>query len=239
MKLAIHQAHYFPWLGYLDKMAKADKFVILDEVQLTRQSNMFRNRFLTKDGREKFLSVSFERKNFMKKMYCEIELNNSVLWQKEHMNFLKDNYRKAPYFDEIFPKITNILEKKYENLCEVTIDSVLLLKDIFDIPTEILFQSDIDYDKDKKNSDLMLEICKKIGASFYLSGNGAREYMKIDTFVDNNIKVVYQTFSHPIYSQIESKEFVTNLSALDILFYCGVDKSKKIFWNNVEKSNEF
>lgn len=63
MKTAIHQPHYFPWLGYMDKMAKTDQFIILDEVQLTDRSPMVRNKFLTFCGREETLSLSIQKKS--------------------------------------------------------------------------------------------------------------------------------------------------------------------------------
>lgn len=239
MKVSIHQPHYFPWLGYLDKMAKSDLFILLDEVQLTDKSNMFRNKFLTKDGKEKYLTVCFEKKDYMDKEFCQVQLNKAVNWQKNHINFLEDNYRKAPYFNEIFEKIKIVYEKDYDYLCEVAIDSVLILKKMFDIPTEIMLQSKIDYEKDKKKNDLVLELCKKNNASLYLSGNGAKKYMDDQSFENEGIKVIYQDFKYPVYSQIESKSFVPNLSAVDILFYCGVDKAREIFWDNVKKGNEF
>ena len=34
MLVAIHQPHYLPWLGYLQRMAQADLFVVLDHVYL-------------------------------------------------------------------------------------------------------------------------------------------------------------------------------------------------------------
>ena len=42
MILAAHQPHYLPWLGYLDKMAKADVFVVMDDLQYEREN--FQNR---------------------------------------------------------------------------------------------------------------------------------------------------------------------------------------------------
>ena len=65
--VAMHQPHYFPWLGYLDKMAKADEFVVLDEVQFTDGSPMSRNRFLQVDGEAKLLSLSVEKKGYLGK----------------------------------------------------------------------------------------------------------------------------------------------------------------------------
>ena len=62
--VAIHQPPYCPWLGYLDKMAKADEFVVLDEVQFTDRSPMHRNKFLQLNGEAKLLSLSVCKKGY-------------------------------------------------------------------------------------------------------------------------------------------------------------------------------
>ncbi len=67
MRAAIHQPHYFPWLGYFDKMAKADLFVFMDEVQLEDRSYMLRNRFLRKDGELMYLSITASKKGYREK----------------------------------------------------------------------------------------------------------------------------------------------------------------------------
>ena len=50
MKVAIHQPHYLPWLGYLAKWAAADLFVFLDTVQYEKSGYQNRNRIKTRDG---------------------------------------------------------------------------------------------------------------------------------------------------------------------------------------------
>ena len=57
MLAAIHQHHYFPWLGYMDKMAKADTFLLLDRVQLNDASYMFRHQLLDKNGEKKYITI--------------------------------------------------------------------------------------------------------------------------------------------------------------------------------------
>ena len=56
MNIAIHQPHLFPWLGYFIKMALVEKFVLLDNVQLTDSSYMHRNRLLDCNGKIKYFS---------------------------------------------------------------------------------------------------------------------------------------------------------------------------------------
>ena len=236
MKIAIHQPHYFPWLGFLDKMAKSDQFILLDEVQLTDKSNMFRNKFLAKNGKEKYLTVCFEKKDYMSKKFSEILLNKNVDWQKDHINFLKDSYRKTKYFEEVFSEIAFVFEKDYATLCDVVIDSLLCVKKIFDIQTQIILQSELEYDISAKKGDLVLSLCKAVEASCYLSGNGARKYMDISRFEKEGVKVEYQDFAYPPYNQIGSPEaFIPNLSSLDLLFNYGIEGARKIFWDNVNR----
>ena len=150
MRIAIHQPHYFPWLGYLDKMAKVDQFVLMDDVQLTDKSNMFRNKFLSKSGNEKYLTVCFKKQGYMGKPFKEVELNPQVNWQQDHMNFIRDNYLKAPFFDEIWDEIGVIFEKHYNFLCNVAIDSLSIMKNLYGIHTRLISQSELDYDHNAK-----------------------------------------------------------------------------------------
>lgn len=239
MKIAIHQPHYFPWLGYLDKIAKVDKFIIMDEVQLTDNSPMIRNKFLENTGVEKFLSLSVSKKGYLEKKCKEIELVNWNKIRKKHSRFIFYSYKNAKYFNEIWEKIKFIFEKDYIYLFDLEMDTIKILLSIFNIKTEIIFQSNLKLDKNLKNNNLVLEMCKSINADYYLSGNGARKYMQLETFEEQGVKVAFQKFSYPKYEQINSIEFIPNLSALDILFNCGIEEANKIFWENIKQNKEF
>lgn len=230
---AMHQPHYFPWLGYLNKMACVDKFVILDEVQLERKSNMYRNKLSTTDGKEKFITVSFERTGYMERKFNEIQINNSENWQATQINFIMSNYKKAPFFNEIWPYIEPVFNEKFDMLDNLVERTVLIEKDLFDIKTEIIKQSTLEYGEEERNNELLIHLCKDISADFYLSGNGARKYMDLDLFKRNGIDVDYQQFTYPVYEQ--KHDFVPNLSALDVLFNCGIEGSRKILRSTVNK----
>lgn len=237
MIVGIHQAHYLPWAGYIDKMLKSDKFVILDEVQLETPSPMVRNKVLDISGHEIYLTVDIFRKGFLEKKANEIEVCNQTKWQKKSKNFLLLNYKKAPFFDEIFPLIQPIYEKNYKWLFDVEIDTVEIMRSCFDIDTEIVLQSDLHLDETLKNNDLLIAILKKIGADRYLSGNGARKYMDLRKFNEQGIAVGFQKFVCPVYAQFNTNEFVPNLSALDMLFNLGKTESTKLIKSNIKRED--
>jgi len=94
------------------------------------------------------------------------------------------------------------------------------------IKTEIIFDSELDVTG--KSSEHLLNICKKLGATKYLSGPGGRDYLNEKIFEQNKIKVEYQKYNPIIYSQMHTKSFVPNLSILDLLFNMGLDSKKLI-----------
>ncbi len=239
MKAAIHQPHYFPWIGYMDKMAKAEKFIILDEVQLVDGSPMLRNKFLNVNGMEAMLSLSVCKKGRLEKETKDIVLFEIERVQKRHKKFLEYNYKRTPFFNEIMEHIEPIFCKKYHYLVEINVDTICLLKDMLGITTKLIYQSQLSYDKEGRKSDLLISLCQAVKADIYLSGNGARKYMDVESFERKGIKVIYQNFAHPVYQQTGTEEFVSNLSALDMLFQVGINRGRDIFWENVQKGREF
>lgn len=240
MKASIHQPHYFPWVGYFDKMAKADTFVILDQVQFGKGSQMIRNRVLDGSGEIKYITISGETKDFLNREYRELLTKDVEGWTSRQMNALKNYYRKAKYRNEIFPLLEEFFQRDHTTICQWTCASIGLIRELLDIQTPLIYQSTIDYDRANKRSDLVYAICKAIGADIYFSGRGASmTYLDREKFAENGIRIIFQDFQHPVYPQCNSAEFVPGISILDMLFNCGIEESRRMFWENVRSSHEF
>jgi hypothetical protein len=221
MTLGIHQPHYFPRLGFLNKMTLVDKFVLLDDVQLTEGSYMYRCQVLTNDSKLKYLTLPFSKFEFKQKKYRDIKLNSSINWQFNHLELLSNYYRKSPFYNCILEDILFIYNKKYKFLIDVTLDTIFILKNIFNIKCEIIMQSEIDYNPLLKKSDLILNICKTINTDIYLSGKGGKNYLNLDDFNNFNIQVDFQDFIQVPYTQFSSSLFIPGLSSIDNLFNTG------------------
>lgn len=240
MKAAIHQPHYFPWLGYFDKMAKADVFVLLDQVQFEKSSQMIRNRVLDPNGEIKFLTISGDTKDFLNREYRELAVKDVPQWTERQMNAIKSYYRKALSAKEMFPLLEEFFQKDYSTICQWVCGSIELVRNLLNIRTPLVYQSTINYDRQKRKSDLVYAICKAIDANTYFSGRGASvEYLNREKFAENGVKIVFQDFTHPVYPQCNSREFVPGISVLDMLFNCGIEESRRIFWENVHSTHEF
>lgn len=240
MKAAIHQPQYFPWLGYFDKMAKADEFILLDEVQLEKNSLMLKNRVLDKTGGKKYITISADTKGYLDKQYRQILTKDVESWTSRQMNALRDYYRKAAHGMEIFPLLEEFFRHDFPTVCEWTCSSIEWMRNLLDISTPLICQSSLDYDRERRRSDLVYAICKSVGADVYFSGRGASiEYLDREKFAENGIKIVFQDFQHPVYPQCNSAEFTPGISALDMLFNCGVEETRRIFWENVNSTHEF
>ena len=120
----------------------------------------------------------------------------------------------------------------------MSIDSIMIVKRLLGIPTELTYQSNYPYDHSAKRNELVINLCQCMGAERYLSGNGARKYMQLNAFERVGITVTYQQFSAFLYPQINSQEFHPNLSSLDLLFNCGIQRSRELFWQNVKQGKE-
>ena len=237
MIVAIHQPHYFPWIGYFDKMAKSDAFVLLDEVQFEKGSQMIRNRVLDNNGEIKYITISADTKDYLNRPYRDLLTKNINEWTKRQKNALNNYYRDATYYREIFPIINEFLSKDYITVCEWTIGSINLISRLLNIDTPIINQSEIKYDRAKKKSELVYSICNALDADKYLSGRGASvDYLDREKFLANGVQIVFQDVVCPVYKQCNTNQFVPGISIIDMLFNCGVFGTRELFWKVVHES---
>lgn len=232
MRVGIHQINFFPWFGYFNKMAKSDVFVYLDKVQLSVRGPSLRT-YLLENEQKQHVSVGAVMKGHRDKSFDEILLNPNSPWKKTLNQFLQKNYSTCPFYNEISAMIDDVINIQSDYLIDINMASVEMIKDALEIETKTILQSQIQVDDQAKKSELMMHLTKVSGGDIYLSGNGARKYMDLQIFDINSIKVQYQTFKPFEYYQ-NSENFVPGLSVLDAFFYIGIEKTKQLFWENIQ-----
>ena len=93
MKVAIHQPHYLPWLGYFAKWAAADLFVVLDTVQYEKNGWQNRNRIKTREG-PRWLTVPVNAR--LGTAIHAVTVDTSQPWRARHFTLIENNYGAAP-----------------------------------------------------------------------------------------------------------------------------------------------
>ena len=223
MIVAVHQPHFFPWLGYLDRMQQADLFVVLDHVQFERRNYQNRTRILI-DGEAHWLTVPVVQQSQQERV-IDKQIDNPAndekkYWGSKHYQTLCHAYRKAPFFADYASRLLNILESRPDRLVDIDHLSLGFLREAFDIRTPVLHSSELNIKGAR--SEMILNLCRTVGADTYLAGmGGSRDYLDRQLFVDAGIDIAWQTFRHPAYTQCGGGAFVPGLSALDLLFNHG------------------
>jgi hypothetical protein len=224
--VVIHQPDFLPYLGFFHRLIHADLFVILDNAQYvngTSQSWMNRDKLKTSQG-ERWLTVSV-KKAPRDTPINQIELSDNSDWKKNNLNLIRHNYMDAPHFAKIYPHIENLYAYNGNLLYEFNLNSIRMLTALFGIEIPEILVSTLRVEGRK--NELLVGILKKVGATQYLSGVGAKAYFEPDPFEKAKIEVVWQNFTHPAYPQLHGP-FIPYLSSIDVLFNCGIEESRKI-----------
>jgi len=239
MLVAIHQPHYVPWLGYLDRMAKADLFIVLDHVQFERRN--YQNRTMIRcEGQEKWLTVPVVQVS-QKETIVEKQVDNSEegsrAWGPNHFKTLKYAYRKAPFFAHYAPKLQEILEARWDKLVDLDLAMLDFLRHEFQIRTPLKRSSEMR--AEGARSELLLNLCREVGpGSTFLGGlGGSRGYLNLEAFAAAGLGVEWQEFKHPVYPQCGDTPFKPGLMSLDLLFNCG-PRGAEVLWEPLVAKRE-
>ncbi|MCO4798661.1 MAG: WbqC family protein [Colwelliaceae bacterium] len=230
---AIMQPTYLPWCGYFNLISSVDNFIFLDDVKLEKSDWHIRNRIKSANG-QLMMSICVNLPNGrMKTMLNQATLDLSKPWQKKHLKSIYSSYRKAKYFDEVYPFIEALINNEYSNLSQYTVSIIKAISQKLGIKTHFVLASEL-VKTDKVKDHRLVELCQQLQVSHYLSPVGSSAYLEKNTpggaIVEHNIQLSYQDFKHPIYNQLYG-DFISHLSIVDMLFNCGFEQSAELIRN--------
>ncbi len=222
MRISIQQPNYIPWIGFFEKMARSDRFVLLDNVQYPKGSVVNRNKIKVSNG-VILLTVPVEGKGLQEIKDIKISGNK---WKKSHLTSLMHAFSRSRYYDEYISSFKTLYEQDIDNLSEWNIRIIMLMKDLFGIKTELIRASELDGISHASKNERNLSICQRLDATSFILGEGSSRYIDRELFIKNQILIEDKPFIHPVYPQCWG-DFISHLSALDLLFNCG-EKSLEV-----------
>lgn len=231
MNVVISQSMYFPWVGLLEQIRLADTFIHYDDVHYARG---FYNRVQIKTTNgSKWLTVPL-RDQHRGQRIDEVLIDDRIDWRTQHREMLKQAYLKAAYRDEMLALVDQVFANDYETLAGLSRQSILSLADYFELAEGTQFNSSAQIGVTGKSSQRLHDLCFLAGASVYVTGHGARNYLDHELFDKSGIRVEYMKYRMTPYQQLHG-DFTPYVTALDLIANCGKERtdvicSEAIYW---------
>ena len=228
--VACHQPNFLPWLGFFAKMARADIFVLLDDVQFTQGANKHnwttRVRILTANG-PVWLSVPVRRAGEGKQRISDLRADpDDRRWLAKMLKTLEEAYRKAPYAAESLPALLATLSGHDGSVCEANIKLIEQIAALLGIEARRLRSSARSVPG--AGTGRLVNLTLAEGGTAYLSGDGADDYQVETDFRTAGLEFRKLGFRHPEYPQRRGEAFVPGLSIVDALCRSGIAATRSM-----------
>ena len=237
MTCVVLQPSYIPWRGFFHQVFKADVFIHYDDVQFDKHG--WRNRNLVKGpAGPQWLTIPIHAKgNVTQGLPIDrVAINHASDWPRKHWETIRQLYGKTPYFAHFAPRLREFFAAPPELLADFVIPLTEYLAGELGIRhTRFVRSSQIG--GEGKKTDRLIALLKAVGATHYISGPAAKEYMEEDKLTAAGISLEYMTYDYPEYPQ-KHPPFATNVSVLDLLFATGPEAARYIWGDAAEPKRE-
>ena len=215
MKLAIMQPYFMPYIGYFQLIAAVDTFIVYDNIKYTKKGWINRNRMLQNDTDVMFSLPLKKDSDSLDVVERELaaDFNRDKL-----LNQFKGAYRRAPYFEQTFPLIEQIVRYDEVNLFRYLHHSIVTTCEHLNITTEIKISSDVDIDHALQSQDKVIALCEAVGASTYVNAIGGMELYSKETFREKGVELKFIQSKPLEYVQFGAA-FVPWLSIIDVMMF--------------------
>jgi hypothetical protein len=208
--LVAQQPTYLPYLGLLDKVARADVFVVQDDLKYVKDEVSNRNRIRSQDG-WKWLTIPVHRDD--RSTYSTVTVADAG-WADSHRRILSAAYRGAPFvdrFDELYELIDGV---RAERLSTINLATLRWLLGVFGIDVELHLESDLKLGVFDNPNDRLIALCTSHGCDRYLSGVGGHAYIEAERWQESAVELAWVDYEPRVYDR-GGEPWIPNLSAID------------------------
>ena len=221
MNVAIMQPYFLPYIGYYQLINAVDEFILLDDVTFIKQGYINRN-YILSQGRKLQINILVNSIS-SNKLINEHSVNDNPTWKKKIIKTIKQNYSKAPYFNETIPLFEDIILNNEKKLSDYLQYQIINICEYLNIGTKITRCSSIDYNKELIGESKLIDICQKKLANKYINAIGGIELYKNEVFKQNNIFIEFIKKNNITYNQFDN-EFIDSLSIIDLIMFNSKDE---------------
>ena len=225
-KIAIMQPYFFPYIGYFQLINAVDKFIIYDNIQFTKKGWINRNRLLL-NGKDEYFTLPLKNDSD----YLNVnERELSIDWLKEKtktLNKIKENYKKAPYFNEVYNLIENCFNYECLNLFDFILNVLKNTLNYLTINTDSVISSTLSINHNLKAEEKVIAFCKNLNAKTYLNPIGGLELYCKEHFLNEGIKLNFIKANNCVYKQFDN-EFIPFLSIIDVMMFNSKEEIKRM-----------
>ncbi len=218
MIVSTNQPYFFPYPGFFYKAHLSDVFVILDEIQFPRGATwVTRNRFKHDQG-TLWMTIPVWKKGLGLQYFDKVRIFDEGRWVKKHLASLKSAYARAPYLVDHLNFVESIFSSDLKKLIDLNLTIIRYLMEHLHINTEVILLSELGIES--RGDQLLIEICRHIGASHFLAQNAALKFLNKDPFHEAGIQLRSFPPLSLVYPQLWGNS-IPNLSTLDLILNCG------------------
>ena len=226
MIVSVHQPHFLPWIGYVNKALRSDVFVWLDTVQYRK--NYFQNRTAvrTRSGEKLWLTLPVHAPFGTPIEGVTIA---DPKWRQRMTRTVEQNYGRSPHFGACWPAVAAALDRASESLTDVDFRAFEAVLSLLGANHVRLVRAGELGVTTAEPTERLVEICRAVGGTTYVAGKGGRNYLRTEPFEIAGIRVVWQQFDpeRVVYPQ-SGPGFVAGLSIIDCLFNVGAARAEEV-----------
>lgn len=230
-KIGIMQPYFLPYIGYFQLMNFVDEFIVYDNIQFTKKGWIHRNRML-QNGKDEYFSLPLKKDSDFLNVDQRFLADNFSQEKVKMLNKLQNNYRKAPFYEETYPIIKNIMDYPSDNLFEFILNSISKVKSHLGIDTPLIISSKLPVNHELKGKEKVVELVKVSQGSDYINPIGGLELYDKNEFAEKQIKLSFIKTNNFHYQQLKN-EFIPFLSILDVMMFNDKDVVR-MFLNEFE-----
>ena len=217
MKVAIMQPYFMPYIGYFQLINAVDKFVIYDNIQFTKKGWIHRNRILS-NGDETIITLPLKKDSDYLNVSERYLGEESKIMRNKITRKIRNDYQRAPFYNDIFPIIEKIFNYSDNNLFKFINHSLIEIITYLKIKTEILTSSELPIDHALKSQDKVIALCKHLRATSYINPYGGKNLYSKEIFLNHNLDLLFLKSKSISYRQFDNI-FIPWLSIIDVMMF--------------------